>query len=299
MTRIEGRRDEWCQERGKACRRFLRRNIGRRGDAKYSRCEVWLSTRVWLHHLNLISMSNLYVCISNFSKSNSHFYWLICLWHPCTYFSLAVKATDKSILSLVNYSQDGAWQKFDWEKFMNCSFTKPSLTRMDDWQVKLKETAERQSGILKPVPIPFRAASRHHRRLTPYSPTPPPRLSFSCLSICLWICHHGNLTPGAEEEGVAWFRQISIAGLIYDGLFRDYNTDERSMHVHLHTCSDINAYLYPWAHSWAVCSILLGIWCKTAVLIFGEEKGITMNIFIWVFGITHLCLMKYKLNHKK
>lgn len=38
-----------------------------------------------------------------------------------------------------------------------------------------------------------------------------------------------------RRRDLPWFRQISIPGLIYDALFRDYDTDERSnVHAHSH-----------------------------------------------------------------
>lgn len=83
---------------------------------------------------------------------------------------------------------------------MNCSLAEHKLPRMADWQMKHKDTSERQSAsVLKLVPIPFSSVfSPPH----PFSPTPSAKLLFSSLSICLWICHYGNLTPRAEEEGV-------------------------------------------------------------------------------------------------
>lgn len=70
----------------------------------------------------------------------------------------------------------------------------------------------------------------------PLRPTPSAQLLFSALSICLWICHYGNLTPGAEKEGAS-FRQISITGLIYGGLFRDYDTLMRGQNMS--TCTRV------------------------------------------------------------
>lgn len=88
------------------------------------------------------------------------------------------------------------------KKFMNCSLAEHRLTRTTDWQMKHKDTSEwRSASILKLVPIPLSSVPPPPQ---PCSPTPTTRLPFSSLSICLWICHYGNLTPGAEEEGAAF-----------------------------------------------------------------------------------------------
>lgn len=115
---------------------------------------------------------------------------------------LAVKPAENQTFPLMKYSQDGAWQRLDWEKFMNCSLNEPRLTRMADWQMKHKDESERQSAnVLKPVPIPFSSLlPLYPLHLTPAAPPLQTQLPFSSLSICLWICHYGNLTPEAEDE---------------------------------------------------------------------------------------------------
>lgn len=116
---------------------------------------------------------------------------------------------------------------------------------IDRWNLKrhLKDRAASSNRY----PSPSLLAPRHH--LTPAAPPLHPS-SPSTLSPYVYESVTMATSPqGQRRRGLLSFRQISIAGLIYDGLFRDYNTDERSKHVHLHTCLDITACLYPWAHS--------------------------------------------------
>lgn len=127
----------------------------------------------------------------------------------------------------VNYSQDAAWQKLDWEKFMNCSFTERAATLMDDWQAKHKETSERRSAnVLKLVP------SLLHLILAA-----PPLSLFLSLTLSPYVYGPVTMATLPQEQrrrDLPWFRQISNPRLIYEALFRDYDTDERS-NVYTHT----------------------------------------------------------------
>lgn len=51
-----------------------------------------------------------------------------------------------------------------------------------------------------------------------------------------------------RRRDLPWFRQISIPGLIYDGLFRDCDADERSKRERLNACLDMRFNLYVGAY---------------------------------------------------
>lgn len=164
---------------------------------------------------------------NQFNKAD--FLWSISLQHhhTCSHFFPSVGDTCINPF-LMNYSQDAAWQKLDWEKFMNCSFTERAATLMDDWQAKHKETSERQS-----------ANASNWYRLFFTSPLQPLLSLFLSLSLSLSADVYGPVTMATSPQeqrrrDLPWFRQISIPGLIYDALFRDYDTDERS-NVYIHT----------------------------------------------------------------
>lgn len=155
-------------------------------------------------------------CEHSLLNPSTHFHWIIFLWCRCNFFD----CEDVTHINPfhVNYSQDAAWQRLDWEKFMNRSFTGLMMTLIDDWQMKHKETSERQrANVLRLVPIPSAPQ--------PYSSTS------LLLSLSPYVYESVTMATspqGQRRRGLLSFRQISIAGLIYDGLFRDYNTDKRS-----------------------------------------------------------------------
>lgn len=149
----------------------------------------------------------------------------------CTYCDVwAVKTAWESILSPLKYSQDGAWQRLDWEKFMNCSLTENRLTWMADWRMKHErhiwktEHQRPQNGCPSLSPL-------FPLHLTPVAPPLQPS-SPSPLSPYVYESVTMATSPqGQGRRGLPSFRQISIAGLIYDGLFRDYNTLMRGQNV--------------------------------------------------------------------
>lgn len=172
----------------------------------------------------------------------------------------------------MKYSQDGAWQRLDWKKFMNCSLTERRLPRTTDWQMKHKDTYERQSAnVLKLVPIPFTTVPPPPQ---PRSPTPTTQLPFSSLSPYVYESVTMATSPqGQRRRELPSFRQISIAGLIYDGLFRDYNTLTRGQIVCSCTRLDVRVHVYVWVYLHrTVSSILLSICSKAALQTFCKAK---------------------------
>lgn len=109
------------------------------------------------------------------------------------------------VSSLMKCSQDGAWQILDWKKVHEL-FSHWAQTDTDNWLTDETQRQMRRAARQRPQtgthPLVFCPPSTSALQPHPYNPTP---LHLS-LSICLWICHYSNLTPGAEEEGAAFLQ---------------------------------------------------------------------------------------------
>lgn len=142
------------------------------------------------------------------------------------------------------------------EKFVNCSLAEHRLTREAYWQMKHKDKSKRQSAnVLKLVPIPFSSAlptpppSPPH----PYSPTPSTQLPFSSLSICLWICHYGNLTPGAGEEGASFRSSKGSFMMVCLGIVKHWCEVNMCVPIHMFGQRSWSIRVWAYLHMTASC----------------------------------------------
>lgn len=113
----------------------------------------------------------------------------------CAAFSFRPKATRVSFLS----SWITAKMQPDRNLIEKSSWTAPLLSMWRHWWMIDGQNTKRRLKDRAPASSNRYPSLLH---LTPSAPPLSPSLSRSP-PICLWTCHHGNLTPGAEEEGFA------------------------------------------------------------------------------------------------